>query len=305
MKFQTKYNIADYAGKKIFHVTPIEVSYERAKDGSIQWVFRCDCGKEFLAAPYRAISGHKQSCGCMQYKNIVRKDRKKGNRSRCNPEQFVGMKNNKLTVIGCTDQQEKGRVKLHCRCDCGNEVDVLPYQFTKGKVQSCGCRRKNMWNGHRDIPWMEKHGLSRTKAYHEWLAIKQRCYNPKAHNYERYGGRGIYMCDEWKDSVEKFAEWVESAGGFRDGLSIDRIDNNGPYAPWNCRFATLKEQQRNQRTNHIIEYNGESHCIAEWAEILGMNYGTLSNRLSKGWSAERALTTPINEKCRNGRTKKS
>lgn len=291
-----KYDISDYIGTRIGYSTVIGETDEKAKDGSFQWVFRCDCGKEFFAIPRNFIKGSCKSCGCVRFKNIEIGEYGVGTRTRVNPKDFIGRKNNLLTVIGIEKPESGGRLKLKCRCDCGNTTYVFPYQFTSGDVKSCGCKKKNIWNGHREVKWQIKHGLCGTRVYHEWTAMKDRCYNPNAQNYDRYGGRGIIMCDEWKNDVTKFADWVDSVGGFKKGLSVDRIDNNGPYAPWNCRLATAKEQLRNIRTNRILEYNGESHCMAEWAEMLGMKYSTLVNRLFKGWSVEKALTTPVNGK---------
>lgn len=292
MKFKTKYEFSDYEGKPIYYLTPIACSEQRAKDGSKQWEFECVCGKTIIAPPYRVISGHIRSCGCMRYKNIVHKSHAKGNRSKCDPEKYIGVKNNKLTVIGYTDPSE-GRIKLKCLCDCGNIKYVLPYQFANGKVQSCGCRRKNMWNGHRDNYWMVKHGFSHDRLYAKFSTMKRRCYNPNSEKYNIYGGRGITICDEWLNDPAAFVQWAIEHGGLDERLTIDRIDNNGPYSPENCRFTTPKQQQRNLRTNRVLEYNGESHCMAEWAEILGINYGTLSNRIHSGWPIEKALTTPV------------
>lgn len=291
MNFQTKYQISEYINKPIYYLTPIGISENNAKDGSIQWVFRCVCGKEIETTPYRVISGHNKSCGCMRYKNIVHKEHSRENSTKTNPEEYIGQKNNKLTVIGYEKPKEKGRLKLKCQCDCGNITYVYPYQFTNGKVKSCGCSRTGNTTNHSI-----KNGLSRTREYHIWQGIKQRCYNPNADNYPRYGGRGIKMCNEWLNDVSSFIEWLNSLGGLQDGLSIDRINVNGDYSPDNCRLATLKEQSRNMRTNKMLTFNGRTHCIAEWAEILGMEAKLISNRLSKGWSIEKALTTPVQSK---------
>lgn len=293
LKFETKYRIEDYIGKEIYYLKPVKEVEQRAKDSSKQWEFECVCGKHIITTPSRVISGHNKSCGCMKYKNMKSGPRDKGNRSRINPDEYIGKKNNMLTVIGYTNPLEKGRVKLRCLCDCGKETFVFPYQFSKGSVQSCGCLKEHIWNGKRDLPWMVKHGLSGDRLYKKFLKMKNRCYNKNNDHYYNYGGRGIYICDEWLNDPSKFVDWAIEHGGLDESLTIDRIDGDGPYSPENCRFATSKEQQRNIRTNRIIEYNGEKHCVAEWAEILGVNYRLISSRLNNGWDEIRALTEPL------------
>lgn len=294
MKFETKYHFEDYVGKQIGNLTPICESNIRAKDGSKQWEFECVCGKRVVSTPYRVISGHKSSCGCERYhRQTTAKKGKKESKPRVDAESFVGKKSHKLTCIGYEIPKKVGRLKLICRCDCGNITKIYPYQFSGNKIQSCGCRKENLWNGHRDNYWMVKHGLSHDRLYAKFTRMKQRCYNPNDVKYDLYGGRGITICDEWLNDPSTFVQWAIEHGGLDERLTIDRIDNNGPYSSENCRFTTPKQQQRNLRTNRVLEYNGESHCMAEWAEILGMSYSSLRNRIYKGWSIEKALTTPI------------
>lgn len=296
MKFETKYNFQDYCGKKINHLTVVEESSERAKDGSKQWVFECVCGERLTTTPYRVISEHIKSCGCMRYKNMKRKKQEKGNKPRIDVESFLGMKNNRLTVIGYTNPEEKGRIKLKCLCDCGNITYVYPYQFKNGDVQSCGCAR----DGHKfESENYKKHGFSRNDLYNTWQHMKNRCYNKNAHNYERYGGRGIYVCEEWLENAGNFIKWAMETKPKEGKYTIDRIDNDGPYAPWNCRWATDFEQARNKRNTIMIEYNGERKCLMDWAKELNINDETLRNRINRGWPIERALTTPVNEKYRH------
>ena len=123
--------------------------------------------------------------------------------------------------------------------------------------------------------------------------MRVRCSNPKARYYPLYGGRGIRVCPEWQH-FEPFYDWA-MANGYKDSLSIDRIDVNGNYCPENCRWATAKEQARNQRSNRLVLYNGKTQTIADWADELNINPITLRTRLSHGWSVEEALTTPVNK----------
>lgn len=138
---------------------------------------------------------------------------------------------------------------------------------------------------------MKRHGGSRTQLYKVWASIKDRCTNPKNPQYKDYGGRGITMCPGWLEDFGKFSSYM---GPRPDGMTVDRIDNNGPYAPENCRWATRLEQQQNMRTNHNLTFNGKTLSIAGWAREIGMSPNTLYARiLTKGWPIEKALTTPL------------
>lgn len=121
----------------------------------------------------------------------------------------------------------------------------------------------------------------------------KRCHKPNFERYSDYGGRGIEVCLEWRNSFENFRDWAME-NGYKENLTIDRIDTNGNYEPSNCRWSTYKVQGNNTRRNHFIEFNGECHTMAEWAEIKGMKLQTLSNRINQyGWTIEKALTEPV------------
>ncbi len=137
-----------------------------------------------------------------------------------------------------------------------------------------------------------EHGQYKTRLYRIWKDMKTRCYNPSYNAYSNYGGRGINVCEDWKFSFVAFYKWA-MANGYSEELTLDRKNNNGDYSPSNCRWVNIKTQANNRRTNHLIEYNGEIHTIAIWADLLGLKKNTLTARLSRGWSIERALTTKI------------
>lgn len=286
MKFETKYDVNDYIGNRYYWLTVLGPAEELAKDGSKQWEFKCICGNVICRPPSRVIGKecHSKSCGCMRYKNIVHKPHNRGNLQKVDIASLIGKKKNMLTVIGFERPPDKGRIKLKCKCDCGNTVLVLPYQFRNGAVKSCGCILNND---------KIKHGLSKNPLYQDWASMIRRCYNQNADNYERYGGRGIFVCEEWRDSPEKFIKWVESTGGRPKGTTLDRIDNDGPYSPENCRWATYTQQSRNKRSNRFLTYNGETKCLSDWCKEFGLKNETLRARLNGGWSVEMALTTPI------------
>ena len=146
-----------------------------------------------------------------------------------------------------------------------------------------------------------KHGLKNTRLYRIWQQMKNRCSNLKCDRFKDYGARGIAVCDEWVNDFKAFYDWSMNHG-YKENLSIDRIDNDKGYSPGNCRWATNKEQANNSRKCHMVEYRGETHSLTEWAEILGLSFHLLSNRInSYGWSIERAFETP---KSNRGRKKK-
>ena len=127
------------------------------------------------------------------------------------------------------------------------------------------------------------------RIYHN---MKTRCTNPNYDKYKWYGGKGISICDEWMNSYDVFEEWAMSHG-YTDKLTLDRIDANKNYCPENCRWVDRKTQANNRTSNRVITYNGQTKTLQEWAEITGINYNTLSNRFKAGWSADEALTKPI------------
>lgn len=165
-----------------------------------------------------------------------------------------------------------------CKCDCGNIKNVIYGSLISGSTKSCGCLLKE--NG---CP--PKHGLSRTRIYNIYQGMKRRCYNKKDKDYLNYGSRGIKICDEWLDSengLHNFYNWAIN-NGYKDNLSIDRINNNGDYKPKNCRWVDNKVQSNNKRNCHYITYNNNTHTIAEWSKILHINESTIHERIKLGF----------------------
>lgn len=131
--------------------------------------------------------------------------------------------------------------------------------------------------------------------YNSWKGMRRRCGSPYATGYENYGGRGIKVCEEWDKDPLVFIHWA-LANGWEEGLTLDRIDNNGDYCPENCRWISRAKQLLNRRNNRIMTLNGKSQTMKEWADELGISPLTLSNRVNRhGWSDEKALTTPIDK----------
>ena len=136
------------------------------------------------------------------------------------------------------------------------------------------------------------HGETGTRLHNIWIGMKTRCYNPNHHNYKDYGGRGIKICETWKNDYLSFANWSRK-NGYSENLSIDRIDVNGDYSPENCRWVDIKTQSKNKRNNVLITANGRTLTRAEWAKETNIPVGAILARQSRGWSDEDSVTIPI------------
>lgn len=212
---------------------------------------------------------------------------------------LTGKRFGRLVAISLAVTEKKGSYWL-CRCDCGNMAVVRRGNLVSGNTKSCGCLGEEIrqTNIKRAADKAATHRYSnKERLYTIWARMRQRCRNPRYNRASSYYKKGVTVCEEWTDYLA-FREWAYS-NGYRDGLSIDRIDNDGNYCPENCRWATSKEQANNRSSNHRVAFNEEILTIREWAARLGIAESTLSSRLSRGWDVERALTTPVARK-RNG-----
>jgi len=198
-------------------------------------------------------------------------------------EDLTNNKYGKLQVI--KREKNKGKIPMWlCVCECGKECVIRGEYLRTGHTKSCGCMRSK-----NALSLFATHNKSNTRLYKIYRGMRQRCYNPKNKRYKEYGARGVTVCEEWLNNFEAFYEWA-IANGYRDNLTIDREDANKNYEPSNCRWITAKEQANNKRNNNYITYNGETHTIAEWAEIYNIKYSTLYQRINRyGWSVDRAL----------------
>lgn len=191
-----------------------------------------------------------------------------------------GQKFHKLTVI--LSNIRVGREIYHrCKCDCGTEKTILARNVEKGKSKSCGCLSREKGKEHAT------HGLSGTRIYQTWSRMCRRCDNPKVDRFKNYGGRGIRVCDRWKNFENFYADMGDIPG---PGFSLGRIDNDKDYCPENCRWETAEQQQNNTSRTIWIEYAGIRMSLRQWATKLGVPYSLLMNRYKAGWSDEAIIS---------------
>lgn len=203
-----------------------------------------------------------------------------------------GMRFGRLTCIKPVGRYEKGRsIIWQCKCDCGKTINVIGGSLRSGNTQSCGClqKEKAAASGRES----RKHGMIYSGLYKSWAHMKARCLHKSNKSHKDYGGRGIKVCDEWMEFVP-FMEWA-MANGYQNGLTIERVDNDGNYEPSNCIWATPIIQANNKRNNRRLTLNGKTMTVSQWASALGINASTLHSRLCSGWGTEKALSTPTSK----------
>ena len=197
-----------------------------------------------------------------------------------------GMRFDMLVACERVENSSDGKIQHRCVCDCGNERIVKATDLRTGKIHSCGCVH---WNKkYKNFSLKSPHGK---RLYRIWHDMLRRCEDKRVKSYKRYGERGIAVCPEWHD-FQAFYDWSLD-NGYSEELTLDRVDNNKDYEPDNCRWADKYMQANNRRSNHYITYNGKRQSMKEWSRELNISYTALRSRLMRGWSAEKALTTPI------------
>ena len=210
---------------------------------------------------------------------------------------LTGQRFGRLVVIGQAIDEDSLRKesKQHtkfwlCQCDCGKTKIVSSAHLKDGHTKSCGC-----WHDENARLATRTHGMAKTRLHAVWNTMKQRCNNPNNTKYKNYGGRGIKVCDEWKDFIP-FYNWAINNGYDEQAefgeCTIDRIDVNGDYCPENCRWVNIDVQMQNMTINRILEYKGEKHTLSEWGRILGKKGKLFKSRIDAGWSVEEAMEIP-------------
>lgn len=254
----------DLTGLKFGKLTVIRK--EKSRNSNSMWLCVCECGKERIVRGTRLTNNITKSCGC-----IIRTDIK-------------GKRFGRLVAIKF-HHVEKQKAFWECLCDCGNKKNIRASDLIKGSITSCGCFRNEIL-----LKRVRKHGKSDTSIYNVWFGMKQRCENQNHTSYKNYGGRGIKVCDRWQNFENFYADMGES---YKQGLTIERVENNRNYSPDNCEWVTWKKQNNNRRSNRIINLNGVTGTLMSFCEKYDIKYEIAKYRLNKGWSVEKTFSTPV------------
>lgn len=203
-------------------------------------------------------------------------------------DDLTGKTFGRLTVVGRGPNAGTGinaKARWYCRCSCGTERLVHAWALKSGNTVSCGCQHRERakadgWKLNR------RHGMTKTPTWICWDGILQLCKNTNHKSYSSFGGRGIRVCDRWL----VFENFLADMGERPKGMVLIRKDPNGHYEPGNCRWGLNTEKRRNTRRNRMIEFNGETRALAEWAERYGISRKLLGDRIRMGWPMERAVS---------------
>lgn len=252
--------VDDLTGKKFGRLTVIKrCGYTNGKRKLITWLCKCECGNTAIRTG-KALKDSKNS-GCDKCRWIY--------------EDLTGKKFGALTVVSIYGSKD-GEVIWNCMCECGNMTIASTGKLNFGSIISCGCVKRN-----RIIERSKTHGLSNTRLYEIWCGMKKRCYNKSSESYDDYGGRGIDICEEWKQDFKKFYDWAMSHG-YKENLSIERKNNDKGYSPENCRWATSREQSLNKRNTIYYSIMGINKPLIEWCNSIQMEYGRAYERYYNG-----------------------
>lgn len=206
---------------------------------------------------------------------------------------LTGSRFGSLIAIEPVGQDRHKNVIWRCLCDCGRYHETSSRSLVNGSCKSCGCMKTGQF---RNKLGAERHGGSDERLYRVWTGMLNRCLDENKRDYHRYGGRGITVCDGWRDSYAAFREWAY-ANGYNPSLSgrecsLDRIDADGDYCPSNCRWVSMSEQAWNKQSTVWLDYRGKRITYKDAFEIGGISASTIRGRLSRGWSVESAVETP-------------
>jgi hypothetical protein len=200
---------------------------------------------------------------------------------------LAGERFGRWTVRERAADTASGHVRWLCDCDCGNRKVVRAARLRQGETNSCGCYHAEIAGTN-----LVKHGMTGTPTWRSWACMVDRCTRKGHRSFKDYGGRGIIVCERWRD----FANFLEDMGEKPPGRSLDRVDVNGNYEPGNCRWATGAEQARNKRNSRRITMAGETLCVAEWAERLDIPQNLVHARLRDGMDPVDALIKPAQKR---------
>lgn len=199
----------------------------------------------------------------------------------------------RLTVVRKYDTNKRGAYWL-CNCECGKQTVVAGRSLRTGHTKSCGCLHDDL-SSERTIERNRTHEMSGTRLYHIWSDMKKRCQNQNHWAFDRYGGRGISVCNEWESNFLAFHDWAVK-NGYRENLTIERKNNDGNYSSENCVWVTMVEQANNKSNSTKVVFHGGKYTIAQLSRLSGISYSTLYRRIHcSGWDVEKAALTPVRE----------
>lgn len=290
--------LIDNIGERFGRLTVISVDESDHK----KRICKCDCGNIITVAKSNLTSGHTKSCGCYGKEVTTLID-------------LTGQRKGMLTVVSRAENNGK-IVRWLCKCDCGGTITLTSAVFRKGKTFDCGCVKRKEAEERKRIEEEKRKQADERKAIrdaeksrieHKKNRIKHpdnekimrarngminRC-SPKYHEHKNYYDKGICVCDEWLGAYgkERFFDWAIE-NGYKDGLTLDRIDSNKGYSPENCRWASMKEQQNNRSNNIRLEIDGEVKTLKQWSEHYGLDYAMVRARYRNGWSVDRLFEPP-------------
>lgn len=255
-------HLIDLTGQRFGNLTVIERDFSKPNSQNRSfWKCKCDCGNYSIVSSTHLRKGDIKSCGC-----IFRND-------------LTGKRFGRWTVI---KKAERTTSQLWlCQCDCGTIKKVQHTSLVNGASTSCGC-----YHSEEVSKRLTTHGKSKTRIYNIYHNMRNRCYNKNNSRYADYGGRGIFVCKEWMDSFESFARWSYK-NGYTDSMTIDRIDNDGPYSPVNCRWVNLDTQANNKRKTLYFEFFGVKMSLRQWIDFMGWNYKKYYGRFYRGYETFR------------------
>ena len=261
-------NRLEYVGKKFDRLTvlrklPMTKSY-------VEYECQCDCGKIITRSQSYFKTASQFCCPDCKRPNI---------------KDLTGQRFGRLVAVRYAGVSKGNQTLWECKCDCGNTVLVHAQNLKSGHTSSCGCYNYECISARN-----RTHGETKTRIYRIWHDMNYRCSSPKHRSYPLYGGKGVKVCDAWKD-YETFRDWALQSG-YKDGLSIDRIDSEKDYCPENCRWATDTEQANNTNRNRCYTIDGVTDTLANWCRKYNMPYVTASSRVLRGWNIMDALTLP-------------
>lgn len=199
---------------------------------------------------------------------------------------LTGRKFGRVTVVSFHSTDRHNKARWNCQCECGRQCVIVGSLMTRGHTRSCGCFLEECRRTNRRA---KIHGLSKSREYGIWVGMWRRCTDATRPEYGNYGGRGISVCESWRD----VAVFYEDMGPCPKGHTLDRIDNDGNYCKENCRWASHKQQATNKRTNRWLTYLGKSYTLSQLARATGVKRVTIAARLKRGWSVERAVTEVV------------